>query len=36
MKTVPQIFINGRLIGGYTELNNLVEKGELEKILNKK
>ena len=32
MKTVPQIFINGKLIGGYTELNNLAENGELKKI----
>jgi len=25
-KTVPQIFINGIFIGGYTELNSLIEK----------
>ena len=36
MKTVPQIFVNGKLIGGYMELNNLAEKGELNKLLNKK
>lgn len=32
LRTVPQIFINGKLIGGYTELNNLAEKGDLNKI----
>jgi glutaredoxin 3 len=29
-KTVPNIFINGEHIGGYTELNNLYEKKLLE------
>ena len=33
MMTVPQIFINDRFIGGYRELADLKEKGELEKLL---
>jgi glutaredoxin 3 len=32
-KTVPQIFIGGRSIGGYTELNALEMTGELESLL---
>jgi|TARA_B110000116_G_C16630444_1_gene488038 glutaredoxin 3 len=32
-KTVPQIFIGGRSIGGYTELNALEMAGELESLL---
>jgi GrxC family glutaredoxin len=32
-KTVPQIFINGRLIGGYAELRKLADSGKLNKIL---
>ncbi len=31
--TVPQIFINGQSIGGYTELRNLERSGRLEKML---
>ncbi len=31
--TVPQIFINGQSIGGYTELRNLDRSGRLEKML---
>jgi len=34
-KTVPQIFINGKSIGGYSDLKALDEKGELNKILQK-
>ena len=32
-KTVPQIFINGRSIGGYDDLRALEESGELDKLL---
>lgn len=32
-KTVPQIFINGRSIGGFDELSALDRKGELPKLL---
>ncbi len=32
-KTVPQIFIGNRMIGGYQELSNLEKEGVLEKIL---
>jgi glutaredoxin 3 len=31
--TVPQIFIDGRSIGGYDELNALDRRGELDKLL---
>lgn len=31
--TFPQIFINDKLIGGYTDLVELDQKGELEKLL---
>jgi glutaredoxin 3 len=31
-QTVPIIVINGKLIGGYTDLKELDEKGELEKL----
>ena len=31
--TVPQIFIKGRSIGGFTELRNLDRSGGLEKML---
>lgn len=34
MRTVPQIFINDELIGGYSELSALEQKGELDKKLN--
>ena len=33
-QTVPQIFINNKFIGGFDDLNNLVEKDELKKFLN--
>ena len=32
--TVPQIFINGKYIGGYDDLTTLEKNGELDKILN--
>ncbi len=32
-KTVPQIFVNGKSIGGYSDLKALDEKKELDKIL---
>lgn len=31
--TVPQIFINGKSIGGYDELNALNRRGDLDKML---
>jgi glutaredoxin 3 len=31
--TVPQIFINGKSIGGYDELNALNRRGDLDKLL---
>lgn len=31
--TVPQIFINGQSVGGFTELRNLDRSGGLEKML---
>lgn len=34
-KTVPQIFINGEFIGGYTDLAALNQSGELDKKLAK-
>ena len=33
MMTVPQIFINDQLVGGYTELAELESKGELDPLL---
>jgi len=33
MRTVPQIFINGKHIGGCDNLYELEEKGELSKLL---
>lgn len=33
MMTVPQIFINDKLIGGFTELAELDSKGELDPLL---
>ena len=33
MKTVPQIFINEKLIGGFSELSALEKQGELDKLL---
>ena len=32
-RTVPEIFINGRIIGGYDELRALDIKGELDALL---
>lgn len=32
-RTVPEIFINGRIIGGYAELMALDEAGELDTLL---
>ena len=32
-RTVPEIFINGRIIGGYDELRALETKGELDALL---
>ncbi len=32
-RTVPQIFIDGRSIGGYDELKALDRKGELDRLL---
>lgn len=31
--TVPQIFINGRPVGGYTDLRALDQRGELDRLL---
>ncbi len=33
MMTVPQIYINDQLIGGYTELAALEEKNQLDRLL---
>ena len=33
MKTVPQIFINGKLVGGFQELSTANSSGELDKLL---
>jgi len=33
MMTVPQIFINEKLVGGYTELAGLEDRGELDSWL---
>ena len=32
-KTVPQIFINGKSIGGFSDLKALDEKGKLDSLL---
>ncbi|KAL8118086.1 hypothetical protein AgCh_015844 [Apium graveolens] len=34
-RTVPQIFVNGKHIGGSDDLQNAVENGELQKYLSK-
>ena len=34
LRTVPQIFIGGKSIGGYTDLIALEKKGELAALLN--
>jgi glutaredoxin 3 len=31
--TVPQIFIDGRSVGGYTDLRDLDDRGELDRLL---
>ncbi len=31
--TVPQIFINGRSVGGYTDIRALDQRGELDRLL---
>lgn len=31
--TVPQVFVNGRPVGGYTDLRALDERGELDRLL---
>lgn len=33
MDTVPQIFVNGKLIGGWIKTQELEKSGELDKIL---
>ena len=33
MDTVPQIFVDGKLIGGWIKTKELAESGELDKIL---
>jgi glutaredoxin 3 len=33
MMTVPQIFINDKLVGGFNELSALDKSGELDKLL---
>ncbi len=32
-RTVPEIFVNGRIVGGYDELRALNERGELDTLL---
>lgn len=32
-RTVPQIFIDGKLIGGYSDLAELDSRGELDRML---
>jgi glutaredoxin 3 len=32
-RTVPQIFINGRSVGGYSDIAVLERKGELDRLL---
>ena len=32
-RTVPEIFINGKIIGGYDELRALEDEGELDPLL---
>jgi glutaredoxin 3 len=33
MRTVPQIFINGKLVGGFTDLAALEQQGKLDALL---
>ncbi len=32
-RTVPEIFVNGNIVGGYDELKALDDKGQLESLL---
>lgn len=32
-RTVPEVFVNGRIVGGYDELRALEGSGELDRIL---
>ena len=32
-RTVPEIFINGKIVGGYDELSTLDARGELDEML---
>jgi glutaredoxin 3 len=32
-RTVPEIFVNGKLVGGYDELRALDKSGELDRLL---
>jgi len=32
-RTVPQIFVNDHYVGGFDELNKLIQKGELDSLL---
>ncbi|MBF6558689.1 MAG: glutaredoxin 3 [Candidatus Binataceae bacterium] len=32
-RTVPEIFINGKIVGGYDELRALEARGELDRLL---
>jgi len=32
-RTVPEIFVNGAIVGGYDELRALNDRGELDKLL---
>ena len=34
LKTVPQIFVDGKPVGGYEELRRLDASGELDELLN--
>jgi len=33
MRTVPQVFVNGTLVGGWTETSGAHQSGELQKLL---
>jgi glutaredoxin 3 len=33
-RTVPEIFINGKIVGGYDELRTLEDEGKLDSLLN--
>ncbi len=34
LATVPQIVVNGKYVGGYTDLENMYKSGKLDEILN--